>query len=121
MKVPLHGPEGQRVPCENGTADLRHDSETLALAGAAPRALRSTAFPRLRFFASPRPPEPFYLIAGAIVQVVQEDATSGMSQIRTAEIEPDVWTLTKFLSRRPIRNTYGVIETPETLGQFQRR
>ena len=58
----------------------------------------------------------FYLIEGAIVQVVQEDATSGMSQIRTAEIKPDVWTLTKFLSRRPIRNTYGVIETPETLG-----
>jgi hypothetical protein len=58
----------------------------------------------------------FYLIEGAIVQVVQEDAISGMSQIRTAEIKPDVWTLTKFLSRRPNRNTYGVIETPETLG-----
>jgi hypothetical protein len=58
----------------------------------------------------------FYLIEGAIVQVVREDATSGMSQIRTAEIKPDVWTLTKFLSRRPIRNTYGVIETPEMLG-----
>jgi hypothetical protein len=58
----------------------------------------------------------FYLIEGAIVQVVQEDPTTGMSQIRTAEIKPDVWTLTKFLSRRPIKNTYGVIETPETLG-----
>ena len=56
----------------------------------------------------------FYLIEGGIVQVVQEDATSGMSQIRSAEIKPDVWTLTKFLSRRPIRNTYGEFETPET-------
>jgi hypothetical protein len=58
----------------------------------------------------------FYLIEDAIIQVLQEDATSGMSRIRTAEIKPDVWTLTKFLSRRPIRNTYGVIETPEALG-----
>jgi sec-independent protein translocase protein TatA len=48
--------------------------------------------------------------------VVLEDATSGMSQIHTAEIKPDVWTLTRFLSRRPIKNTYGEIETPETLG-----
>jgi len=58
----------------------------------------------------------YYLIEGAIVQVVQEDATSGMSQIHTAEINSDVWTLSKFLSRRPIKNTYGEIETPETLG-----
>jgi hypothetical protein len=35
----------------------------------------------------------YYLIEGAIVQVVQEDATSGMSQIHTAEINSDVWTL----------------------------
>ena len=58
----------------------------------------------------------YYLIEGAIVQVVLEDATSGMSQIHTAGIRPDVWTLTRFLSRRPIKNTYGEIETPETLG-----
>jgi hypothetical protein len=58
----------------------------------------------------------YYLIEGAIVQVVQEDATSGMSQIHTAEINSDVWTLSKFLSRRPIKNTYGEIETPERLG-----
>ena len=58
----------------------------------------------------------YYLIEGAIVQVVLEDATSGMSQIHTAGIKPDVWTLTRFLSRRPIKNTYGEIETPETSG-----
>jgi hypothetical protein len=58
----------------------------------------------------------YYLIEGAIVQVVLEDATSGMSQIHAAGIKPDVWTLTRFLSRRPIKNTYGEIETPETLG-----
>jgi len=54
----------------------------------------------------------YYLIEGAIVQVVLEDAASGMSQIRSAEIGPDVWTLTKFLSRHPIRNTDGEIEVP---------
>jgi hypothetical protein len=58
----------------------------------------------------------YYLIEGAIVQVVLEDATSGMSQIHAAEITPDVWTLTRFLSRRPIKNTYGEIEPPKTLG-----
>jgi hypothetical protein len=42
----------------------------------------------------------YYLIEGAIVQVVLEDATSGMSQIHAAEIKPDVWTFTRFLSRR---------------------
>jgi hypothetical protein len=54
----------------------------------------------------------YYLIEGAIVQVVLEDAASGMSQIHSAEIGPDVWTLTKFLSRHPIRNTDGEIEVP---------
>jgi hypothetical protein len=54
----------------------------------------------------------YYLIEGAVVQVVLEDAAAGMSQIRSAEIGPDVWTLTMFLSKRPIRNTDGEIEVP---------
>jgi hypothetical protein len=58
----------------------------------------------------------YYLIEGALVQVVLEDAASGMSQIHAAEIKPDIWTLTRFLTRHPIKNTYGQIETPETLG-----
>jgi hypothetical protein len=57
-------------------------------------------------------PRAYYLIEGAVVQVVLEDAASGMSQIHSAGIGPDVWTLTKFLSRRPIRNTDGEIEVP---------
>jgi hypothetical protein len=57
-------------------------------------------------------PRAYYLIEGAIVQVVLEDAAAGMSQIHSAEIGPDVWTLTKFLSRHPIRNTDGEIELP---------
>jgi hypothetical protein len=58
----------------------------------------------------------YYLIEGALVQVVLEDLASGMSQIHATEIKPDIWTLTRFLTRHPIKNTYGQIETPETLG-----
>jgi hypothetical protein len=54
----------------------------------------------------------YYLIEGAVVQVVLEDAAAGMSQIRSAEIGPDVWTLTMFLSKHPVRNTDGEIEVP---------
>jgi hypothetical protein len=48
--------------------------------------------------------------------VVKEDAPSGMAQIQVAEITTDLWTLASFLSKRPIKDTYGVIETPETSG-----
>ena len=58
----------------------------------------------------------YYLIPGGIVQLVQQDATSGMSKIHSAEIVTDLWTLTIFLSKRPIKDTYGAIETPETSG-----
>ena len=55
----------------------------------------------------------YYLIEGTIVQVVQEDAATGVSKIHSAEIGPDVWTLTTFLSRRPIKNIDGEIELPQ--------
>jgi hypothetical protein len=58
----------------------------------------------------------YYLIRGGIVRLVQRDAASGMSQIHSAEIGTDLWTFTIFLSKRPIKNTYGEIETPETSG-----
>jgi hypothetical protein len=55
----------------------------------------------------------YYLIEGAIVQVVQEDGATGMSKIHSAGIGPDVWTLTTFLSKRPIKNIDGEIELPQ--------
>ena len=58
----------------------------------------------------------YYLIPGGIVRLVQQDAASGMSQIHSAEIVTDLWTLSIFLSKRPVKNTYGEIETPETSG-----
>ncbi len=56
----------------------------------------------------------YYLIRGIIVQVVQEDAASGTSEVRLPGGFKTFWTLTRFLSRSPIRDTWGVVETPTT-------
>jgi len=58
----------------------------------------------------------FYLTPGTIVQVTDEDSHTGTSKIRLAGITIDLWTLTSYLSKHPIKDTYGVIETPETSG-----
>jgi hypothetical protein len=58
----------------------------------------------------------YYLIPGTLVQVVQDDPATGMSQIRFGGITSDLWTYTKFLSKRPVEDPYGVIETPENSG-----
>ena len=58
----------------------------------------------------------YYLIAGTIVQLVREDSSSGMSQIHFAGITRDLWTYARFLSKRPVTDPYGVIETPEASG-----
>jgi len=41
---------------------------------------------------------------------------SGVSRIHVAGITTDLWTPTKFLSKRPVENSFGVVETPETSG-----
>jgi hypothetical protein len=58
----------------------------------------------------------YYLTTGKIVQVIDEDQKVGLSKIRMAGITSDLWTLSRFLTKRPIRDTYGVVETPETSG-----
>jgi hypothetical protein len=58
----------------------------------------------------------YYLIPGMIVQIVQDDPPSGLTQIRLGGITTDLWTYTRFLSKRPITDPYGVIETPENSG-----
>jgi hypothetical protein len=58
----------------------------------------------------------YYLIPGTIVQVVENDASSGLSEIRMAGITVDLWTLTRFLTEHAFKDTYGVIETPTTSG-----
>jgi hypothetical protein len=58
----------------------------------------------------------YYLVRGALVLVVKEDEASGVTQIQIAGITTDLWTLASFLSKHPIIDTYGVIETPESSG-----
>jgi hypothetical protein len=57
----------------------------------------------------------YYLIQGQIVQIDQEDAVAGMSQIHVPGHPMKVWTLTRFLSRQPIRDASGIFETLTTL------
>jgi hypothetical protein len=58
----------------------------------------------------------YYLIQGALVKIIQQDASAGLAQIRVAGITTDLWTYNKFLSMLPIKHAYAVIETPETSG-----
>jgi hypothetical protein len=58
----------------------------------------------------------YFLTPGTIVQVTEEDAGAGLSKIRMAGITVDLWTLTRFLSKHAVKDTYGVVETPETSG-----
>jgi hypothetical protein len=58
----------------------------------------------------------YYLIPGALARVIQDDRANGMSEILLEKITTSLWTYTKFLTARPIHDTYGVIETPENPG-----
>jgi hypothetical protein len=58
----------------------------------------------------------YYVLPGKIVQVIKEDRSCGMSQMRVADVPRPLWTDSRFLSRRPIRDPYGVIEMPENSG-----
>ena len=60
--------------------------------------------------------ECYYLIPGTIVQVIKEDPARGISEIRLGSITRSLWTYSRFLSKRPVKDTYGVIETPENSG-----
>jgi len=58
----------------------------------------------------------YYLIRGTMVQVISEDTSSGLSQIIMAGMTTNLWTLTKFLTKHPLKDIIGRIETPTTLG-----
>ena len=60
--------------------------------------------------------ETYYLIPGTIVRLVRNDPATGMSEIQLGGITRSLWTYSKFLSARPIPDTYEVIETPESSG-----
>ena len=58
----------------------------------------------------------YYLIPDTLVRVIRDDHADGMSKILLAGILTSLWTYTKFLSARPIHDTYGVVETPDNAG-----
>jgi hypothetical protein len=58
----------------------------------------------------------YYLRPGKVVLIVEADAASGLSKIRIGGVASDLWTATKNLSARPVRNLVGTIETPDTAG-----
>ena len=58
----------------------------------------------------------YYLIPGTLVRVIRDDNANVMSEMLLAGIATPLWTYTKFLSARPIQDTYGVVETPDNAG-----
>ena len=54
----------------------------------------------------------YFLIRGVIVQVLQEDKASGLSQVRWDGITENLWTPSQFLSKQPITNVLGTISVP---------
>jgi hypothetical protein len=62
----------------------------------------------------------YYLIPGTIAQILKEDPAVGMSEIRLGGLTTTLWTYTRFLSRHPIQDIYGTIETPENSGLISR-
>src|ERR1700740_130599 len=58
----------------------------------------------------------YYLIPGTLVQVVRDDPPNGMSEILLGGITRPLWTYTKYLTPRPIHDTYGIVATPAASG-----
>jgi len=56
----------------------------------------------------------YYLIPGTIAKVISEDPARGIAQIQLGSVTIPLWTYSRFLSKTPIPDTYGVVETPET-------
>jgi hypothetical protein len=58
----------------------------------------------------------YYLIPGMLVRVTRDDQAKGMSEILLGGITKPLWTYNRFLTARPIRDIYGIVETPDTAG-----
>jgi hypothetical protein len=58
----------------------------------------------------------YYLRPGKVVLVIETDPASGLCKIRMGGVVEDLWTATKNLSRRPLADMLGTIETPDTQG-----
>jgi hypothetical protein len=58
----------------------------------------------------------YFLLPGMIVYVLENDSSAGLSRVRASGIVVELWTETKYLSTQPIKDSYGVTETPESSG-----
>jgi hypothetical protein len=58
----------------------------------------------------------YFLLPGMIVYVLENDSSTGLSRVRASGIVVELWTETKYLSSQPIKDSYGVTETPESSG-----
>ena len=58
----------------------------------------------------------YYLVPGTLVRVTRDDQANGMSEILLGGITKALWTYNRFLTARPIRDIYGIVETPDTAG-----
>jgi hypothetical protein len=58
----------------------------------------------------------YFLLPGMLVYVLETDNASGLSKVRASGIVVELWTETKFLSSQPIKDSYGVTETPDSSG-----
>ena len=58
----------------------------------------------------------YYLIPGMLVRVTRDDPVNCMSEILLGGITRPLWTYTNFSTAGPIRDIYGIVETPDSAG-----
>ena len=58
----------------------------------------------------------YFLLPGMLVFILENDTAAGLSRFRASGIVVDLWTETKYLSPSPVKDSYGVTETPDSSG-----
>jgi len=58
----------------------------------------------------------YFILPGMLVFILENDSAAGLSKVRASGIVVDLWTETKYLSASPVKDSYGVTETPDNSG-----
>ena len=58
----------------------------------------------------------YFLLPGMLVFILETDSAAGLSRVRASGIVVDLWTETRYLSAQPLKDSYGVTETPDSSG-----
>jgi hypothetical protein len=58
----------------------------------------------------------YFILPGMLVFILENDSAAGLSKVRASGIVVDLWTETKYLSASPLKDSYGVTETPDSSG-----